>query len=208
MSATDLDDAAFRARLAPLSQAVLPAGSGQMPAPDMQDSLRPALRRRFMVRAGLTAACVLLAAGWACVQHPPFSLRAGADAPSSVPSTQAVPAPPAAPSAAEALSAAPSAAAVPPDNMVGILLRRGDAALAAGDITAARLLYERAAALGSAVAATDAGNTYDIAFLLEIGARGTQADQGIAAAWYRKAAALGDPQARERLRRMEDRKQP
>ena len=40
--------------------------------------------------------------------------------------------------------------------------------LALGDISAARLLYERAAALGSAKAATALGKTYDPAFLASI----------------------------------------
>ena len=87
--------------------------------------------------------------------------------------------------------------------MVGLLLRRGDAALADGDIIAARLLFERAANMGSAVAATAAGKTYDIDFLLRTGARGIRADPAAAAAWYRRAAALGDAEARARLDRIE-----
>lgn len=83
--------------------------------------------------------------------------------------------------------------------MVVLLMHRGDAALADGDIMAARLLFERAAALGSAAAATAAGKTYDIDFLSRAGAHGTRADPKAAAVWYRKAAALGDPEARARL---------
>jgi chromosome partitioning protein len=55
-----------------------------------------------------------------------------------------------------------------------------------------------------AAAAADTGETYDPAFLREIGARGIQPDEATATTWYRKAAALGDPAARERARRMEE----
>jgi hypothetical protein len=94
------------------------------------------------------------------------------------------------------------------NEMIALLLRRGDAAAADGDIIAARLLYERAAVLGSATAATAAGKTYDIDFLLQSGARGIRPDQPAAADWFRKAAALGDPEARSRLARIEGRPAP
>src|SRR5271165_4840054 len=73
-----------------------------------------------------------------------------------------------------------------------LLLSRGDTMLALGDISAARLLYQRAAALGSARAATAVGKTYDPVFLASIHATGISADRGVAAEWYRKGAALGD----------------
>jgi TPR repeat protein len=94
------------------------------------------------------------------------------------------------------------------EEMIELLLRRGDAALADGDIIAARLLYERAAAMGSAKAATSAGKTYDVDFLAQSGARGIRPDQTAAATWFRKAAALGDPEARSLLARIEGRPQP
>ncbi len=218
----ELDDVAFRARLAPLSQAVLrgsggqtpavrrqsdprpasqlapavaPGGGGAMPAAAVQHAYRSSLRRRGMTLAGITVAgitvaAVLLMAGGAYVMLPSLGLR-GANA---VPWAAAMHDAPA--------SFAPSEAAALRDELVRILLQRGDAAIVAGDITAARLLYERAAEQGSAVAATDAGETYDPAFLREIDAHGIQADQATAAGWYRKAAALGDAGARKRLRRM------
>jgi hypothetical protein len=96
-------------------------------------------------------------------------------------------------------SAAPVASA--PQLDLGLLLSRGNAMLALGDISAARLLYERATALGSAGAATRLGNTYDAAFLASIQTRGIVADQAAAIAWYRKAAALGDTEAVHQLKR-------
>ena len=97
----------------------------------------------------------------------------------------------------------PSPSASSSEAMIGLLLQRGDAALAVGDIIAARLLFERAASLGSPAAATAAGKTYDIDFLLRSGARGIRADPAMAATWFRRAAALGDADARARLERIE-----
>jgi type II secretory pathway predicted ATPase ExeA len=96
--------------------------------------------------------------------------------------------------------AAPVASA--PQLDLGLLLSRGNAMLALGDISAARLFYERAAALGSAGAATALGNTYDAAFLASIQAKGIVADQAAALVWYRKAAALGDTEAARQLNRL------
>jgi TPR repeat protein len=95
-------------------------------------------------------------------------------------------------------------AALAPD-MVALLLRRGDALLGLGDVSAARLLYERAAAGGDGRGATGAGKTYDPVFLLGIGARGIQADPVAAANWYRRAIELGDRSAAERLTQMSQR---
>ena len=87
-------------------------------------------------------------------------------------------------------------------SMIGLLTQRGDAALAVGDIIAARLLYERAATMGSATAATAAGKTYDLDFLVRADTHGIRPDPAAAATWYRKAVALGDPSARTLLARL------
>jgi TPR repeat protein len=83
-----------------------------------------------------------------------------------------------------------------------LLLSRADSMLGLGDISAARRLYERAAALGSARAATAAGKTYDAAFLATIRAQGIVPDQAAASEWYRKAVALGDREAADRLAKL------
>jgi hypothetical protein len=75
------------------------------------------------------------------------------------------------------------------------LLQRARAMSARGDLAAARLLYIHAAADGSAAAATGAGKTYDPVCLARSGAKGLQPDPNLAAIWYRKAVALGDPEA-------------
>jgi TPR repeat protein len=105
---------------------------------------------------------------------------------------------------AEPPKIAPAAPASPQyaSSDLTLLLSRGDAMLALGDISAARRLYERAAALGSARAATAVGKTYDPVFLASIRATGIAADRGAAAEWYRKGAALGDREGAAGLARL------
>ncbi len=79
------------------------------------------------------------------------------------------------------------------------ILSRADDLLARGDVLAARLLYVRAANLGSARAATAVGKTYDPAFLASIQAAGIRPDRAAADAWYGMAAALGALEGAERL---------
>ncbi|MBV9250240.1 MAG: AAA family ATPase [Acetobacteraceae bacterium] len=87
---------------------------------------------------------------------------------------------------------APSAALVPS------LLRRGDAMMEAGDIHAARLLYEHAARAGSGAAALAAGKAFDPRVLAPLGAV-SAADPVEATRWYTRAYILGEPEARQRL---------
>lgn len=75
--------------------------------------------------------------------------------------------------------------------------------LAIGDISAARLLYERAALAGSGEAAAALGRTYDSEALARLGTRGIQPDAKMAAAWYRRAVALGDTASANLLQRLE-----
>ena len=125
--------------------------------------------------------------------------------------TAAQPAPPVRPATAQTeatvrehvgdVHEAPAARALPVADVRPLLARAG-AMLALGNIVAARLFYERAAAFGSAEAATSIGKTYDPAFLVSIAAAGTAANPGLAASWYREAAKLGDPEAARRLATM------
>jgi hypothetical protein len=75
---------------------------------------------------------------------------------------------------------------------------RGDEMLAIKDISAARKFYEYAANAGSTRAATALAESYDPAFLTQLGAVGIRPDPALAAAWYGKAVALGDAEARLR----------
>ena len=86
-----------------------------------------------------------------------------------------------------------------PTAVVVTLLRRGDEAATLGDLSAARLLYQRAAEAGNARAARLAARTYDAAFLASADVT-SLADPAAARAWYARAAALGDSEAISRLK--------
>jgi hypothetical protein len=89
-----------------------------------------------------------------------------------------------------------------PDNqplspsVVAVLLARGNALLATGDVAAARLMYERVARSDSGPAATAMGITCDPRFLAQIGAQGIAPDPQRTAIWYRRAADLGGAEGR------------
>ncbi|MBR0669368.1 hypothetical protein GXW71_33775 [Roseomonas hellenica] len=93
---------------------------------------------------------------------------------------------------------APTAPAVAPapampldPKVIELLVTRGNEMLARGDISAARLLYGRAAAAGSVAALTAMGRSYDPAVLGALGVRGIRPDPEQAALWYRRAAERG-----------------
>ena len=82
------------------------------------------------------------------------------------------------------------------------LIRRGNELLATGDVVAARAAYERAAVGGNRAAAIGVAKTYDPIFLAQTGVRGLRGDPARAALWYGKAAAAGDYDAQQRLKRL------
>lgn len=73
---------------------------------------------------------------------------------------------------------------------VGELLTRGDAFLRVGDLTSARLFYQRAADAGNGQGAMRMGATFDPSFLGRAGLGGAQGNPVEAQAWYRKAVDL------------------
>jgi len=89
-----------------------------------------------------------------------------------------------------------------PAETIAALMKRGDELIGIGDISGARLVYERAASGGSAKAMTALGMTHDPGFLGRANARGIRPDPAIAAEWYRKAAALGDAEAAARMQQL------
>ena len=133
---------------------------------------------------------------------PPPALAAPVPAPVASDPPAPVVAAPAAEAAAEPTPAAAAAPAISSNPQADALLARGDDLLATGDISAARLFYQRAAEQGSAAAATAVGQTYDPAVLELLRVRGARGDAQIAAEWYRKAIAAGDRQAEIRLKRL------
>jgi len=75
-----------------------------------------------------------------------------------------------------------------PVNEIEGLIDRGDRLLRQGDIIAARSFYERAAASGSARAASGVARTFDPQFLSRLGVVGIRGDPERAATWYRNAS--------------------
>jgi hypothetical protein len=82
------------------------------------------------------------------------------------------------------------------------LLQKGDEQLAEGNVSSARLLFEKAADAGLAQAAMSLAATYDKAELARIGVRGIQPDDKLAKQWYERALQLGAREAEQRLQRL------
>lgn len=83
------------------------------------------------------------------------------------------------------------------------LLRRGQLMLDSGNLSGARLLWERAAEQGSSEAALALGRSYDPAQVPLPGVAGSVADRTLARRWYERAAALGSTEASERAKRLD-----
>jgi hypothetical protein len=106
------------------------------------------------------------------------------------------PPPPAA--ATQAPPPVASARQLAPDE-IETLIKRGEAYVNQGDISAGRLMLKRAADAGSPRAALILGGTYDPEVLRKLGVLGFQADSAQARTWYEKAATLGSTEATRRL---------
>jgi len=97
----------------------------------------------------------------------------------------------------------PTARRIDPDELA-TLLKRAKGLLAIGDITAARLLLERAADAQEAEAALMLAGTYDPQVLGVQDMRSITPDPAMARAWYQKAAQLGSADARRRLSQLQN----
>jgi TPR repeat protein len=84
-------------------------------------------------------------------------------------------------------------------------LERARALVRANDIAAARLIFTRLANKGVAEAAFELGRTYDPDFLEIIPLAGLEPDLEMAKQWYKRAAALGNADAKSRLAKFEER---
>jgi hypothetical protein len=137
-------------------------------------------------------------------QAPP---RAAESRHAALPAPASVPPPPAARDQPGA--AAPQAGTQPAIQpamepaMQAVMLRRGQALLAIGDISGARLFLERAASRDSAAAAMALAETYDPGRLAGLGVIGLPADPAAALSWYRRALGLGAPEAADRIATLE-----
>lgn len=82
---------------------------------------------------------------------------------------------------------------------IKLLMQQGEGLLAAGDVLAARRVFQRAAEAGNAAAALALGASYDPDVLAKMGARGVSADVAKARMWYERAQQYGSADAPRRL---------
>jgi hypothetical protein len=85
---------------------------------------------------------------------------------------------------------------------IASLLERADGFITSGDLSAARLLLERAAEAGDAHAAFTLAGTFDPHVLKELGLRDGAPDLAKARLWYERAAQLGSADAPHRLQQL------
>jgi TPR repeat protein len=86
---------------------------------------------------------------------------------------------------------------------IALIMKSGADLMANGDISAARLMYQRAAEAGEATAALALAETYDPLVLRRVNPKGGIApDVAQAHIWYEKAMDLGSAVAPERLERL------
>jgi len=88
---------------------------------------------------------------------------------------------------------------------IELLMKQGEQFIAAGDVVAARTVFQRAVEGGNANAAMALGATYDPTVLAKLGVVGMSADVEKARSWYQTAEKLGSPEARRRLDVLADR---
>lgn len=91
------------------------------------------------------------------------------------------------------------------ERAINDMVKNGDRLLGRGEVAAARALYEKAAAMGSAQAALALGATYDPRRLWSLGVFGMVGNKERAQHWYRRAAELGHPDAKSRIGALQDR---
>ena len=86
---------------------------------------------------------------------------------------------------------------------IALMMKSGAELMANGDISAARLMYQRAAEAGDATAALALAETYDPLVLRRVNPKGgITPDVALAQTWYQKAKNLGSAVALERLERL------
>jgi hypothetical protein len=134
--------------------------------------------------AAAPAGVVLAAGGTPPAAPPPAAGPAAGVSPA-----QAMPAPPA---AAVAPAAGPAPRPALDAGQVSAMMRRAEALVSIGDLSGARLFYERLALAGHKPAALMLARSYDAAWLRRQGVVGVPADAERAAYWYERAARLPD----------------
>jgi len=139
----------------------------------------------------------------AAITPAPFDARGAANDVTSVDAGQRP-----MPSATAPRSILPSSASRPPASAddaseIAAKMKIGAALMANGDITAARMMFQRAAEAGEAAGAFALAETYDPVVLRRLRLRGGIApDVALARSWYEKARDLGSIAAPERIVRL------
>ena len=82
---------------------------------------------------------------------------------------------------------------------IKLLVEQGEKYISAGDVVAARTIFQRAAEAGDATAALALAATYDPIVLAKLGVMGMGADVEKARAWYQMAESYGSAEASQRL---------
>jgi len=100
-----------------------------------------------------------------------------------------------------------SISVIPDKSQIGVeqlraLTARGQELLQNGDIVSARLVLERAARAGSALAALELGLSFDPEFLRQLRVVGLVPEVALARQWYERASLLGSSEAKQRLDRL------
>jgi hypothetical protein len=193
---TDLQEATSqqvpqsRASPGPVIPSAMDPATGNAPAVGALASPAPSSAPRDLPTAG--SPHTELPAGQPASPHAPPVIRA-ADMNATRPATPAGKTEPVL--AVPPMRPATTAPTPPEQSMAEFYTKRGDEMLAIKDISAARKFYEYAANAGSASAAMAIAKTYDPAFLSQLQVVGLRPNPEMTATWYRKAAALGDPNA-------------
>ena len=145
-----------------------------------------------------TKRCSKPDSGTSIVQPPSFrQAHALSPGPSSAEKTVTLPQPDS--TGAETQTASRPIVRVLDPEAIALLVKQGEQFAAAGDIAAARTVFQRAAEAGDAAAAVALGATYDPAVLEKLGVVGISADVEKARSWYQNAENLGSVEATRRL---------
>ena len=106
-------------------------------------------------------------------------------------------------------AAAPEQSSAPPlviktldRGEVALLIKRGEDLVAAGDLSSARLLLQRAAEAGSAQAALELAETFDPNVLEKLRIKGLASDITQAIRWYQRAEQFGSAEASRQLQQL------
>ena len=191
-----------------------PAPASAEPAPAALPAPAPTARSAEPVRAALP---VPVPTAGSAEPVPAAVLVPALAAASAEPVLAAVPAEPvpaAVPARASPTQDAPPAVAVPASKAplgrprlataeIAALRARGDSLLGVGDITSARLFYERASDAGDGRAALRLGATYDPGFLDRVHLPHQHGDVAQALSWYRRARDLGETEAERWIQGLE-----